>query len=45
MSAELNCPIAPLSESAIALTLDESSKDLMNQDLDALVGWALNGAS
>ncbi len=45
LSAELKCPIAPLSESAIALTLDESSKDLMNQDLDALVGWALNGAS
>jgi hypothetical protein len=45
LSAELKCPIAPLSESAIALTLDESSKDLMNQDLDALVGWALNGGS
>jgi type IV pilus assembly protein PilM len=45
LSAELKCPISPLSESAIALTLDESSKDLMNQDLDALVGWALNGAA
>jgi type IV pilus assembly protein PilM len=45
LSAELKCPIAALAESAIALTLDESSKDLMNQDLDALVGWALNGGS
>lgn len=45
LSAELKCPIAPLSESAMALTLDSSSKDLMNQDLDALVGWALNGGS
>jgi type IV pilus assembly protein PilM len=45
LSAELKCPIAPLSESAVALTLDSSSKDLMNQDLDALVGWALNGGS
>jgi hypothetical protein len=41
----LKCSISPLAESAIALTLDESSKDLMNQDLDALVGWALNGGS
>jgi type IV pilus assembly protein PilM len=45
LSAELKCPIAPLSESAVALTLDNTSKDLMNQDLDALVGWALNGGS
>ena len=45
LSAELKCPIAALSESAMALTLDSSSKDLMNQDLDALVGWALNGGS
>jgi type IV pilus assembly protein PilM len=45
LSAELKCSISPLSESAVALTLDSSSKDLMNQDLDALVGWALNGAS
>jgi type IV pilus assembly protein PilM len=45
LSAELKCSISPLAESAIALTLDESSKDLMNQDLDALVGWALNGGS
>ena len=45
LSAEIKCPIAPLSESAVALTLGSSTKDLFNQDLDGLVGWALNGGS
>jgi hypothetical protein len=45
LSAELKCPIAPLAESAVALTLNSSAKDLLNQDLDGLVGWALNGGA
>ena len=45
LSAELKCPIAPLSESAVSLTLNSSAKDLLNQELDGLVGWALNGGA
>lgn len=45
LAAELRCPIATLSESDKALALDSSAKDLIHQDLDALVGWMLNGGS
>jgi type IV pilus assembly protein PilM len=45
LTAELQCPIATLSESDKALELDSSAKDLIHQDLDALVGWMLNGGS
>jgi type IV pilus assembly protein PilM len=45
LSAELKCPIATLAESEKASDLDSSAKDLIHQDLDALVGWMLNGGS
>jgi hypothetical protein len=45
LAGELKCPIGLLSESPVALGLDSSAKDLMNQDLDALVGWTMNGGS
>ncbi len=45
LSAELKCPIATLSESDKAHELDSNAKDLIHQDLDALVGWMLNGGS
>jgi len=45
LSAELKCPIATLAESDKASDLDSSAKDLIHQDLDALVGWMLNGGS
>jgi type IV pilus assembly protein PilM len=45
LSAELKSPIATLSESDKALELDSGAKDLIHQDLDALVGWMLNGGS
>jgi hypothetical protein len=34
-----------LSESDKALALESSANDLIHQDLDALVGWMLNGGS
>jgi type IV pilus assembly protein PilM len=45
LSAELKCSIATLSESDKAQQLGSSAKDLIHQDLDALVGWMLNGGS
>jgi type IV pilus assembly protein PilM len=45
LSAELKCSITTLSESDKAHELDSSAKDLIHQDLDALVGWMLNGGS
>lgn len=45
LSAELKCPITTLSESDKAHELGASAKDLIHQDLDALVGWMLNGGS
>ena len=45
LAAELKCPVATLSESDKALGLESSAKDLIHQDLDALVGWMLNGGS
>jgi type IV pilus assembly protein PilM len=45
LSAELKCPIATLAESDKAQELGASAKDLIHQDLDALVGWMLNGGS
>jgi type IV pilus assembly protein PilM len=45
LSAELKSPIRTLAESESALGLDSGAKDLLHQDLDALVGWMLNGGS
>lgn len=45
LSAELKCRIGTLSDAEAAQPLDSSAKDLLRQDLDALVGWMLNGGS
>ncbi len=45
LSAELKCPIGALGESETALQLQSPAKQLLYEDLDALVGWMLNGGS
>lgn len=42
LSGELNCPVGSLADSETALLLNSSAKDLVQHDLDALVGWMLN---
>jgi type IV pilus assembly protein PilM len=39
---ELKNPVGSLSDSESAVPLNSSAKDLMQHDLDALVGWMLN---
>jgi type IV pilus assembly protein PilM len=43
LSDELRVPVGPLAETPEAFHLDASAKDLIGQNLDALVGWMLNG--
>ncbi|HKS67485.1 MAG TPA: hypothetical protein VJR26_09630 [Candidatus Acidoferrales bacterium] len=43
LSEELRVPVGPLADTSEVFHLDSSGKDLINQDLDALVGWMLNG--
>jgi len=38
-------PAGALADSAEAMPLASNVKDLVRQDLDALVGWMLNGGS
>jgi type IV pilus assembly protein PilM len=45
LSEELKCPVGPLAESEPPFPLDSGAKDLLHQNLDALVGWMLNGGS
>jgi type IV pilus assembly protein PilM len=45
VSEELKCPVGSLAESERSFHLDSGAKDLLNQNLDALVGWMLNGGS
>lgn len=45
LTSELKVPVGPLSESDDARQLESSSKDLLQHNLDALVGWNLNGGS
>lgn len=45
LSEELKCPVEPLAESESPLHLDSGAKDLLHQNLDALVGWMMNGGS
>jgi type IV pilus assembly protein PilM len=45
LSAELKCPIGALGETETALQLHSPAKQLLYEDLDALVGWMLNGGS
>jgi type IV pilus assembly protein PilM len=42
LAAELKCPVGSLADSENALLLESSAKDLLQHDLDALVGWMLN---
>jgi type IV pilus assembly protein PilM len=42
LAGELKCPVGALADSEGALLLDSSAKDLLQHDLDALVGWMLN---
>jgi len=45
LEEELKCAVGSLAESEAALAIGSHAKDLMHQDLDALVGWNLNGGS
>jgi hypothetical protein len=45
LSEELKCPVGPLAESEPPFHLDSGAKDLLLQNLDALVGWMMNGGS
>ena len=45
LAEEIKCPVAALAESEAALTMGSHAKDLMHQDLDALVGWNLNAGA
>ena len=45
LSEELKCPVGSLAESERPVHLDSGAKDLLHQNLDALVGWMLNGGS
>jgi len=42
LADELKCPVGLLADSENAALLESSAKDLMQNDLDALVGWMLN---
>jgi type IV pilus assembly protein PilM len=45
LAQELTVPAGALADSAEAMPLASNVKDLVRQDLDALVGWMLNGGS
>jgi type IV pilus assembly protein PilM len=45
LAQELAVPAGALADSAEAIPLASNVKDLVRQDLDALVGWMLNGGS
>ena len=45
LSEELKCPVGSLAESERPMHLDSGAKDLLHQNLDALVGWMMNGGS
>jgi type IV pilus assembly protein PilM len=45
LSEELKCPIGSIAESEGSLHVDSGAKDLLHQNLDALVGWMINGGS
>lgn len=45
LTTELKVPIGSLSEAEDARQLEASAKDLLQHNLDALVGWNMNGGS
>jgi type IV pilus assembly protein PilM len=44
LADELRVPVAPLTDAADSFRLGSGARDLILQDLDALVGWTLNAA-
>lgn len=44
LADELRVPVGPLTDAVESFRLGSSAKDLVLQDLDALVGWTLNAA-
>jgi type IV pilus assembly protein PilM len=45
LSAELRVAVGPLAESEESSALDSTARDLLQLNLDALVGWSVNGGS
>jgi type IV pilus assembly protein PilM len=45
LSAELKVAVGPLAESEEVSALDSTTRDLLEVNLDALVGWSVNGGS
>ncbi|MGB0034232.1 MAG: pilus assembly protein PilM [Candidatus Acidiferrales bacterium] len=45
LAEELKCPVASIGEGEGALQFGSHAKDLIHQDLEALVGWMMNGGS
>lgn len=45
LSEEVKVPVAPLADAEDALLLGAGTRDLMQHDMDALVGWMMNGGS
>jgi type IV pilus assembly protein PilM len=45
LSEEVKVPVAPLADAEDALLLGPSTRDLLQHDMDALVGWMMNGGS
>jgi hypothetical protein len=42
LAEELKCPVGSLAQSEHAVPLEASARDLLQHDLDPLVGWMLN---
>lgn len=45
LARELKCSVGSLADSAEALALGADANELIQQDLDSLVGWMMNGTS
>lgn len=43
LAEELRVPVTPLAEGVDSSAVGSNARDLIEQDLDALVGWTLNG--
>ncbi len=45
LAEELKISVGPLADAEDVRALPSNAKDLLNQDLDALVGWMMNSGS
>ncbi|MFZ0617550.1 MAG: hypothetical protein WBF14_06255 [Candidatus Acidiferrales bacterium] len=45
LAAELSCSVSPLASAEGALALDSGAKGLIQQNVEPLVGWMMNGGS